>query len=204
MRNSEAAGDESDKGNIDRLREYLVQLQPGKLAEPGEAISLLQACWGQFDGSSDESTTADKLDRAEDVAWDPPCFVFTLERHGGTVKGSLRAALHRWKANVETMTAGCDSSGHRPMVPQDKALDVKPLASEIAELILRHTEGDERVHWYPDGHCRVEIQKVIPDGRAKQTTAGRRKRFRTALKDALGDNWTESRANSYRPINCDM
>jgi hypothetical protein len=115
-------------GDIDRLREYLGHLRSGTLTDPNDVISLLQTCWHQFDGSSAESTTAAKLARAEDVVWDPPYLVITLERHGGAVQGSSRAALHRWVVNTETMTANCDSSSHRQLTPRDKTLDVKPLA----------------------------------------------------------------------------
>ena len=54
----------------------------------------------------------------------------------------------------------------------------------------------------PDGHVVVSIGKIIPVGGPKQTVAGRRKRFRTALDAILKANgWERARANTYRPPN---
>jgi hypothetical protein len=76
------------------------------------------------------------------------------------------------------------------------------LAEEVAGLILRHQE-DERLWWYEDGRVRVLIGKVLPDGSAvAQTLAGRRKRFRAALRERLaGEGWREVGVNIYEPGN---
>lgn len=77
-------------------------------------------------------------------------------------------------------------------------LDVGLLVEEIANLILKRQE-DERLKWYDDRRVRVFTSKVLPSrSAARQTLAGRRKRFRAALRERLvRDGWWEVRANVY-------
>jgi len=199
MTKSESGHATASGEDIDRLRDHLAQLDPGRLTDHDKAISLLQASWGQFDGCFSQNTTVDKLDRAEDVAWNPPCLSFTLERHGGTAQGSSRAELYRWEVDLDTKTASCGTAGHRQMRPQDKRLDVCPLAAEIAAIMLGD-RADHRIKRFLDGHVNLLISSIIPHSNA-QTTKSRRERFRLALTEALGSDWTEIRANSYRRVN---
>lgn len=91
---------------------------------------------GRTGGAHQESTTHDKLHRAEMIYWDPPNVCFTLERHGGTVNGSTRAFLHHWQVNVEAKQASIVSIGSRQLKQMAKAMDVKQLAMETSQRIL--------------------------------------------------------------------
>jgi hypothetical protein len=68
----------------ERLREHLNSLPPGEIEDPGQLVELLAACWYQLPDSTFEGMTKGKLQRMEDVKWDPPRLSFTIERHGGT------------------------------------------------------------------------------------------------------------------------
>ena len=77
-------------------------------------------------------------------------------------------------------------------------LDVKRLADEIAVLIVGHQQHD-RLKWYEAGRVRVLVGRILPKGSAvKRTLDGRRKRFRDALAERLGNfGWRESQPNRY-------
>jgi hypothetical protein len=77
-------------------------------------------------------------------------------------------------------------------------LDVRPLAEEIARLIVAKAE-DDRIKWLDQGRVRVLVGKVLPEGSAaKQTLAQRRKRFRAALRGLLDNaGWCESGVNVW-------
>jgi hypothetical protein len=141
---------------------------------------------------------AKHLGRMEDVLWNPPLLTFTIERHDGTVLGSTRANLQEWTVDVEKRTATCVEARYRQLRPNQPRLDVAAIAEEIATLIVSRKE-DDRLRWYEDGRVRVLIGKVLPEGSAvKQTLAGRRKRFRAAVKEQLaGEGWQESGNNIY-------
>ena len=67
---------------------------------------LLTFCWESFDGSSETSMAADKIDgRARGFKWKSPILTFEIERHGGTVIGSTRADRQEWTIDVEKRTA---------------------------------------------------------------------------------------------------
>ena len=98
------------------------------------------------------------------------------------------------------MTAWCEERRFRQVRARQPRLDVGALAEEGASLILRHQEGG-RLKWYEDGRVRVVVGKVLPGGSAvAQTLAGRRKRFRTALRERLAAHgWKEVGANVFAP-----
>lgn len=181
------------------LLEYLNSLQAGPVPDPAELTHLLAACWEDFTGSDAEGMEAGKLDgRIEHVAWTPPELSFTIERHGGTVLGSRRAERHRWTLDVDTRTASCERIGHQQLSPMAPQLDVRPLAKQIARLILER-RLDERVQWNSDGSVRLCIGMIIPDSGPKQTVEGRRRRFRKALDNELaGSGWRPVRPNVYQ------
>jgi len=138
---------------------------------------------------------SDKVDRAENLEWDPPDLSFDIERHGGMAKGSSRAEVYAWSVNLETLKADCKRCSHRQIRPKGKSLDVKPLAVEIADLIMSGKQ-DQRLKWFSDGKVQVLIGIVIPETN-KQTTAERRKRFRNALDRELTPGWKSVRPNVY-------
>jgi hypothetical protein len=134
-----------------------------------QLVRHLAACWSGFRGSSESAMDAHKLSRLEEPHWDPPRFTFTIERHGGTVYGSTRAQLQRWVVDLDARTAEAAEIGHRQLRPMSPRLDVKPIAAEIAELIVagRH---DDRLQWSVDRtKVRVLTGVFIPDVGPKQT-----------------------------------
>lgn len=186
---------------MQQLLEYLRSIPTGKIASAGELASLLAACWGEFDGADAEGMEPYKLlGRMEDIAWDPPHLSFTIERHGGTVKGSTRAELQHWNIDVETRSATCGTGGHRQLQPMQPKLNVKPIAEEIVGLILKRQQ-DSRLKWNADGSVRIVIGNVLPAGSAvQQTLAGRRKRFRVEVERLLMNyGWHKVRTNVYAP-----
>ncbi len=77
-------------------------------------------------------------------------------------------------------------------------LDVKPIAKEIADLILNKQE-DNRLKWNTDGSVHVAIGDVIPSENVfKETLAGRRKRFHTEIESLLAaGGWHKVKHNVY-------
>lgn len=64
-------------------------------------------------------------------------------------------------------------------------MNLDPIAEEITAAILSG-RSDERIIRYSDSKVRIKISDIIPDGGAKQTTEGRRKRLRSKLEQLLG------------------
>jgi hypothetical protein len=180
------------------LYELLTVTPPGPIPDPGDLERLLAACWHEFQGEGGGMTGHKLLGRMEEVTWAPPILSFTLERHGGTVQGSSRATLQEWRLDLDGKTACCEELRFRQVRPRQPRLDVGALAEEVAGLILRQQE-DELLWWYEDGRVRVLIGKVLPDGSAvAQTLAGRRKRFRAALRERLAvEGWREVGVHVY-------
>ena len=188
---------------MQELIAYLNNLLPGPVSNLGELGSLLYACWEEFAGANAEGMNSDKLNRMENVSWDPPILTFNIERHGGTVLGSTRAEIHQWDVNVEEMTAVCLTSRYRQVQPGQVPLNVKSLANNIAQLISDRKE-DDRLKWRADGSVKVSIGRLIPDFGHKQTVQGRRKRFRQALEKRLEPTgWYTVSPNVYAPRKAD-
>jgi hypothetical protein len=76
------------------------------------------------------------LGRMENVAWEPPKFIFRIERHGATVMGSSRAELQEWTIDLEQRTKTVQTVGRRQVRPMQGRLDAKPIAEEVAAAIL--------------------------------------------------------------------
>ena len=165
---------------------------------PDEVIAKLAVCWDEFLGSSDSGMGAYKLDRAEDLHWDPPRLTFTIERHGATVKGSSRAETQRWVVDFDAGTAEGIGRGFRQVRPLSPRLDVQPIAAEIAELIVSGRD-DPRLQWMPDRtKVRVLTGKIIPDSGPKQTVQGRRARFTDALIPLINESgWQQAGGGWY-------
>ena len=47
-----------------------------------KVMHLLANCWHELEGAGETAMQARKLDRAEDVSWNPPVLSFAIERHG--------------------------------------------------------------------------------------------------------------------------
>ncbi len=168
------------------LLTYLNQLPQGPIAQDHErrVIDLLTNCWEGISGSSDQSTTADKLYRAEELSWSSPVLSFKMERHGRTVNGSSRAELHHWAVNFVAATAAIVRRGHRQLEPMSERLNTKVLAQQVADAIVLGDATDD-LNWYDDrAYAVVAIGKVIPMT-YQQTTTARRKRFRADLEQIM-------------------
>ena len=108
------------------LRNYLNSVHPGPLTDVSRVEELLSPCWDDFTGSSTTSMTAHKLDRIEDLRWDPPNLSFIVERHGAIVGGgSSRAEKQGWTANLVTLTATASPCGHRQKKPTQPPLHLR-------------------------------------------------------------------------------
>lgn len=167
------------------LRDYLSKMAPGPVVDVRDLLSKLKLCWGKFEGWDAEGMQAYKLDRVEDVIWTPPRLEFTLERHGSTVMGSSRAALHRWTVDLDCGKATCGASGYRQVHKRQSPLNVERIADDLAQEIIRGAKNPN-LHWKTPCLVRVRIGEVIPaNGLAQETVAGRRRRFRAALEARL-------------------
>jgi hypothetical protein len=164
---------------------------PGPVAETTELERVLTDVWGDLH-SDDDSMGGHKLaGRLEQVEWHPPLLTFTIERHGGTVRGSTRGELQHWTVDVRAGTATSRRAGHRQLAPMAERLDVTPLVDEVARSIV---EGRAHgcVRRLADGRVHVVVARLFPDSSGfKRTVQGRRKRFREALIERLRANgWT--------------
>jgi hypothetical protein len=174
------------KNEVVKLRDYLALIPPGPIEDTSELERLLSVCWRDFRGGYEEKMDGSKLHgRMEDVEWQPPKLTFVIERHGATVVGSSRAALQHWILNIAELSADSYVYGHRQLYPMEPRLNVKPIAEEIAGLILSHND-DERLKWNGGGSVRVLTGKIIPAGSlCKRTLEGRRGRFWQAMDELL-------------------
>jgi len=189
--------------NIDNLRMYLREVDTGEVpyGQASEIERLLADCWHEIEITTDDEKLEPHklLNRAESLTWKEPFLTFEIERHGATVSGSVYAEVHTWSINVQNGQAGLECKHRRQVNPKDKPLNVKPLAQEIAELIL-NSKKDERLRWKGSEKVYVEISKVIP-ATNEQTTSGRRKRFRVELCRILhGHGWEMTTINSFSPV----
>jgi hypothetical protein len=68
---------------MEKLRNYLNSIPPGKVTEISKVESLLAQCWNQIEGYLECGMVGYKLlGRTENMEWDPPNLHFTIERHG--------------------------------------------------------------------------------------------------------------------------
>lgn len=179
------------------LVEYFNALQPGKIQGNEHLEKLVWDCWHEFKGSDETKMDGYKiLHRMEKAFWNPPIFSFTIERHGATVGNSVWADIQRWALNLASKEAHCETMDRRMVSKMDSRLDVNSIAQEVADLILKHSI-DDRLKWNRSGTVRVQVGKIIPETK-KETTAGRRKKFRKALTEIIGEfGWQEVRPNVY-------
>ena len=168
--------------SVQDLKELLKTLPSGPFDGDveTEVRDLLASFWDAIPGALSTSMAARKLSRAENWRWEPPIVSFVIERHGGTVQGSKLAELQSWFFDVERFVAGWGAAGSRRLQAFSPKLDLSALAAELIALVDKQA-GDPRLTWKGIGCVRINVSVVIPDDAAKQTTQGRRKRFRSAL-----------------------
>ena len=179
------------------LLEYLNSLQPGKIQVNEHLERLVWDCWHEFKESDETKMDGHKiLHRMEKAFWNPPIFSFTIERHGATVGASVWADVQRWDLNLVLKEADYKNIDRRMVNKMDSGLDVNAIAKGVADLIVNHSR-DDRLKWNRSGTVRVQVGKIIPETK-KETTAGRRKKFRKALTEIIGEfGWQEVRPNVY-------
>jgi hypothetical protein len=183
---------------LEALRSYLGSQPPGALAEEEQLETLLVSAWDQLEGSADGGMESYKLKgRIEIPAWSPPILSFQIERHGGTVNGSVYAEMQQWEVDCDKGIANYDrfNSRRRQVAPKSRPLKVAPIAKEIADFIRRGVP-DGRLKWLSSSEAKVLITEVIPGWGAQQTVSGRRRRFYTALQHELAETGWTKRANS--------
>ncbi len=186
-------------GRVEDLAAYLRSKPAGSLDGDPELVPLLCGAWGGLDGGREEGMGAPKLARIERVGWNPPRLSFVIERHGGTVMGSTRAELQRWTVDLSRRTATPERAGHRQLEPTGARVNVKPIAEEIARLVLGAGD-DPRLAWKNAERTRMSIRigRVIPSDGFARTISGRRKRFRAALMALIGPSgWAEVFGSGY-------
>ena len=180
------------------LTSFLSSRPPGSLANEEQLETLLISAWDELPGSADGGIESYKLKgRMENVAWNPPILSFQIERHGGTVNGSVYAEMQQWDVDCEKGVANYDkfNSRRRQLAAKRRPLNVAPIAKEIADIIRRGV-ADDRVKWLSLSEAKVLISEVIPSGDAQQTISGRRKRFYTVLQHELAETGWTKRTNS--------
>jgi hypothetical protein len=181
--------------SMEKLISFLssVPLGPIPATMCDEIFNLVVASWDNFSGSGETSMGAWKIQRddgPEDVIWDPPCLSFVIERHGGTVLGSIRADRQRWTLNLESRTAGHLTIGFRQLRPNAPKLDVKPLADNVCKAVREGPSSASRlvsndiVVWRSEDEVRVYHGKIV-GGEYPQAISGRRKRLRADLKTKM-------------------
>ena len=127
-------------------------------------------------------------ERVEELTWEPPFLSFIIERHGGLVQGSKSAEVHKWTVDVESGKSVCRAAGFRRLQKFAERMDTQEVAREVVELIKQRAD-DPRLTLTGNSCVKINVSCVIPDDAAKQTTQGRRKRFRDdmeALMHAAG------------------
>ena len=156
-----------------------------------KVMHLLANCWHELEGAGETAMQARKLDRAEDVSWNPPVLSFTIERHGATVLGSSRAELHQWSVDMHQRTARCEPGRYRQLLPTAPRLDVKPIAARVCEAVQQGPSSDcdlvksGILVWKSDEEIEVKHGRLVPGEGYQQTVAGRRRRFRKQLTERM-------------------
>ena len=160
---------------------------------------LLAACWDDLRGGHLTNMDATKLHRIEDPSWHPPFLEFWIERHGQTVNGSTRATAHKWRVNLDALTADIVEEKRRQLYSMDKRLNVKPIADSLVKAIIEGRR-DDRLKIGRDGSVRLNVSLIIP-ATFQQTTTARRKRLRQHLDELLKPHgWEQIRLNVYAQI----
>jgi len=186
---------------MNQLRKYLKRIPEGEITDTAKLEELLAECWDEFVGDHVGMEPQKLLGRMEDVLWSPPILGFVIERHGGTVMGSSRAELQHWTIDVEHKRATMGVKGYRQKSPRQNAVDVKPIANKLTELII-NGHHDERLQWSTDGRVRILSGKIFPDNSVKkQTLEGRKKRLVKAMEERLTQlGWLRKGSSWVRKI----
>jgi hypothetical protein len=189
----------------DDLIRTLNEVSDGELNEDvaSRLSKLLTSCWASFDGSSETSMAAHKLDgRAHRFRWKSPILTFEIDRHGGTVNGSTRADRQEWTIDVEKRTARAEKIDFRQLTARAPSFKAEPVVSDFMNVISQRltTPPGWNLKWISDDEIRVVVRSLLPDPYGfKQTIEGRAKRLRKRLIDEMASNgWqVASRSGPY-------
>jgi hypothetical protein len=103
------------------LKELLASNGPGRVAEVVRkgVEACLAAVWERFTGHEITAMCGEKLlGRMEKIRWEPSLLHFVIERHGAIVgRGSPRAELQYWTADLDALKAGVEKTGRRQVYP---------------------------------------------------------------------------------------
>jgi hypothetical protein len=192
---SEKLPDTSQKvlPSIQALSDELSKTPKGAIPEAArdEIITLLAHCWRDLQGAGETSMEDWKLNRLEDLSWNPPLLSFTIERHGGTVLGSTRAELHKWTVNVTLGSASCTRGRYRQLVPTAPRLDVKPIAARVCDSVQQGPASNCElvkqgiVVWHGGDHILIKHGVLIPNDGYQRTISGRRRKFCNELTNMM-------------------
>ncbi len=152
---------------MNELKEYLYSIPHGEISDTGQLVKLLAGSWCDLAGDDGGMKGYKLHKRMEQVTWNPPNLTFVIERHGGIVVGSTRAELQHWTVNIDEMKAYAGNTGYRQTYARKPPLNVKPIAEEIAALIINGKQ-DDRLKWNGDGHVRVLISKCASSAKVGQ------------------------------------
>jgi hypothetical protein len=140
------------------ITDFLATIPSGPVPDPADLERLLAVCWHEFRGGDGGMTGQKLVGRMEEVVWEPPILTFKIERHGGTVLGSSRAALQHWEVNLRQRTAIIVKHSHRQMKPMAQRIYIKPLVDRILEAIRTGSET-ELVSKHADGTVAVKTSR---------------------------------------------
>ena len=168
------------------IRDYLKKLKPGRIADSSELKRLLAESWESLSGYNETGMDARKVERAENLEWQPPNLTFEMERHRNTVMGSTRGELQLWTVNVDRWQAECVTVGHRQLKPMSKRLDTASLAAEIRRCVVSGLD-DERLKWSSDRTTVKVLTPALSLANSNRQSKDRRKRFRLALEKELAE-----------------
>lgn len=165
---------------VGQLTAHLNALPAGPVEDSASLIARLVQAWPDLGGTDAEATYGHKLKRMEDPRWEPPRLTFALERHGATVLGSTRAAVHNWVVDTDAGCATITAESTRQVRERARPLKVGQLADELLTGIEAGTHDDPRLEWISPNEVVVVIRLAIPPT-VKETTQARRKRLRAVL-----------------------
>lgn len=163
-----------------RLSAALSGLQPGPVdgSDRHRILAALADAWPHLPGSGEGKMTADKLDRAEQMSWEPSVLSFRIERHGGTVAGSVYAELVDWKVDTKAWVAVAAEGPRRLVRARQKALDIEPMVIAILDAI---DEGASSPLVHREASVVIVKLAGMFKGDVKKTRESRNQRLKKAM-----------------------
>lgn len=185
-----------------RLFAHLHQAAPGRIS--GRALQkltpILSQAWPHLKGSDQGGTSSlDLVGRMKEVTWDGAYLFFKIEGYGRTKSTSTHAELDSWKVFPAGQTAILETKGGPQRTPVAKLVRTESLVQKFLPSIL-HRKDHPALHWRNKlrTEASLALNKVVPKGAIRQTTAGRNRRFLQALAKALGTSDWEVTAGALR------